>query len=154
MMEEVAKVVANSNSGWVVVEVEMKSACNHCDSSDSCGTSAVAKAFSPKVQRFSIQTERAFATGERLKLGLPESVILKAAMLVYILPLAGFFVGAYSGNLLAANIGVNQDLLAIAFALVGGVGFWALGKKFAKALEEKAQPIIIKSLGKPIDIAQ
>ncbi|MCL1050232.1 SoxR reducing system RseC family protein [Shewanella abyssi] len=154
MMEEVAKVVANSNSGWVVVEVEMKSACNHCESSDSCGTSAVAKAFSAKVQRFSIQTEGVFAQGERLKLGLPESVILKAALLVYILPLLGFFIGAYSGNLFAIGLEVNQDLLSIAGALIGGVSAWAIGKKWAIALEEKALPIIIKSLGRPIDIAQ
>ncbi|MFT5788347.1 MAG: sigma-E factor negative regulatory protein RseC [Shewanella sp.] len=154
MMEEVAKVIANNNSGWVVVEVEMKSACSHCDSGDSCGTSAVAKAFSSKVQRFSIPTERAFAKGERLKLGLPESVILKAALLVYILPLLGFFIGAYSGNLLATGLEVNQDLLSIVGALMGGVSAWAIGKEFAKALETKAQPIIIKSLGRPIDIAQ
>ncbi|MCL1056928.1 SoxR reducing system RseC family protein [Shewanella gelidimarina] len=154
MMEEIAKVVANGNSGWVVVEVEMKSACNHCESGDSCGTSAVAKAFSSKVQRFSIQTERVLAKGERLKLGLPESVILKAALLVYMLPLMGFFIGAYSGNVLAAAVDVNQDLLSIIGALIGGVSAWAVGKKFAKALEERALPIIIKSLGTPIDIAQ
>ncbi|QQX81454.1 SoxR reducing system RseC family protein [Shewanella sp. KX20019] len=154
MMEEIAKVVANSNSGWVVVEVEMKSACNHCESGDSCGTSAVAKAFSAKVQRFSIQTERVFTKGERLKLGLPESVILKAALLVYILPLLGFFIGAYSGNLLAIAVEINQDLLSIAGALIGGVSAWAIGKRWAKAVEEMALPVIIKSLGRPIDIAQ
>ncbi|WOT04339.1 SoxR reducing system RseC family protein [Shewanella youngdeokensis] len=154
MMEEVAKVVANSNSGWVVVEVEMKSACNHCDSGDACGTSAVAKAFSVKVQRFSIQTEGVFAKGERLKLGLPESVILKAAVLVYLLPLVGFFIGAYAGNLLADSLVVNQDLLSVIGAAVGSVSCWSIAKKIARSLEDKAQPIIIKSLGKPIDIAQ
>ena len=154
MMEEVAKVAANSNSGWVVVEVEMKSACNHCESGDTCGTSTVAKAFSSKVQRFSIQTERVFAKGEHLKLGLPESVILKAALLVYMFPLLGLFIGAYSGNLVAGNVEVNQDVFSIAGALIGSVGAWALGKKLAKALEEKAQPIILKSLGRPIEIAQ
>lgn len=154
MMEEIAKVVANGNSGWVVVEVEMKSACNHCKSGDSCGTSAVAAAFSSKVQRFSIQTERVLAEGERLKLGLPESVILKAALLVYMLPLMGFFIGAYSGNLIATAVDVNQDLLSIIGALFGGISTWTIGKKFARTLEERALPIIIKSLGTPIDIAQ
>ncbi|MGS0679545.1 SoxR reducing system RseC family protein [Shewanella sp. 125m-7] len=152
MMEEVARVVANGNSGWVVVEVEMKSACNHCDSSDSCGTSAVSKAFSPKVQRFSIQSELSFVKGERLKLGLPESVILKAAALVYMLPLIGFFIGALAGSQLAVLTDTHPDLLSILAALLGGITFWAIGKKAAKKLEAQAQPVIIKSLGKPIEI--
>jgi len=154
MMEEVASVVANSNAGWVVVEIEMKSACNHCDNSESCGTSAVAKAFSSKMQRFSIQTEHAFSVGERLMLGLPESVILKAALLVYILPLIGFFIGAYSGNSLAELFSVNQDLLSILFAVLGGTACWTMGKRLAKSLEQNAQPVIIKSLGKPINITK
>ncbi|GIU41986.1 sigma E factor positive regulatory protein RseC [Shewanella sairae] len=153
MMEEVARVVANGNSGWIVVEVELKSACNHCDSGDSCGTSAVSKAFSPKVQRFSIQTEQAFVKGERLKLGLPESVILKAAALVYMLPLIGLFIGAFIGNQLAVLTASHPDSFSIISALLGGLGFWALGKKTAKKLEEQAQPVIIKSLGKPIEVS-
>ncbi|MEZ9594614.1 SoxR reducing system RseC family protein [Shewanella sp. 10N.261.52.F9] len=153
MMEEIARVVANGNSGWVVVEVELKSACNHCDSGDSCGTSAVSKAFSPKVQRFSLQTEQVFVKGERLKLGLPESVILKAAALVYIMPLSGLFIGAFIGNQLAVLVGTHQDLFSIIAALIGALGFWNIGKRAAKKLESDAQPVIIKSLGKPIEIA-
>lgn len=153
MMEEIARVVANGNSGWVVVEVEMKSACNHCETSESCGTSAVSKAFSPKVQRFSIQSDQQFVKGERLKLGLPESVILKAATLVYILPLLGFFIGALLGNLSANLADINPDLCAISGGILGGFLFWKLGKRAAKKLEEQAQPIIVKSLGKPIEIA-
>ncbi|WP_299802116.1 SoxR reducing system RseC family protein [uncultured Shewanella sp.] len=153
MMEEVARVVANSNSGWVVVEVEMKSACNHCESGDSCGTSAVSKAFSPKVQRFSIQSDRQFVKGERLKLGLPESVILKAATLVYILPLVGLFIGAFGGNQIANLLGNYSDLLSICGAVFGAFVFWSVGKRAAKKLEVEAQPVIIKSLGRPIEIA-
>lgn len=152
MMEEVARVVANSNSGWVVVEVEMKSACNHCESGDSCGTSAISKAFSSKVQRFSIQSDRQFVKGERLKLGLPESVILKAATLVYILPLVGLFIGAFCGNQIASLAGTHTDLLSILGAFSGALAFWAMGKRAAKRLEAQAQPVIIKSLGKPIEI--
>lgn len=153
MMEEIARVVANGNSGWVVVEVELKSACNHCDSGDSCGTSAVSKAFSPKVQRFSLQTEQVFVKGERLKLGLPESVILKAAALVYMMPLSGLFIGAFIGNQLAVLVGTHPDLFSIIAALIGALGFWNIGKRAAKKLESDAQPVIIKSLGKPIEIA-
>lgn len=153
MMEEVARVVANENPGRVVVEVEMKSACNHCDSGDSCGTSAVAKAFSAKVQRFSIASDKAYCVGELLKLGLPESVILKAASLVYILPLLGFFLGAFVGSGLSAVLSGNEDTYAIIFSLAGGLIFWMLGRKSARNMEANAEPVIIKSLGKPIDIA-
>jgi len=36
MMEQVAKVVGTDSDGWVKVQVELKSACNHCSRSFPC----------------------------------------------------------------------------------------------------------------------
>lgn len=115
MMEEVARVISCDNQGWLTVEVTLKSACKACNNSESCGTSAVAQAFSPKTQQFSIQSERCCEPGELLKLGLPESVILKAAALVYLLPLFGLFVGAILGQFVGNLIQFNSNLSAMFF---------------------------------------
>ncbi len=152
MMEEVARVVACDKQGWLTVEVELKSSCKSCSSNESCGTSAVAQAFSSKTQQFSIQSERVCEAGELLKLGLPESVILKAAALVYLTPLLGLFVGALLGQFIASLFELNSDPCAILFAAIGGVSAWLFGKKKAKQLEVDSQPVILAYLGAGISL--
>jgi len=66
MMEEIARVV-DYQLGWVTVEVELKSACNHCASSENCGTTTIAKAFSVHTQRFSLPSEKPYHSGDLLK---------------------------------------------------------------------------------------
>lgn len=151
MMEEMAKVLESDGKGWVTVEVQVKNACNHCDNSESCGTSAVSKAFSPKVQRFSIPSDRQYQAGELLKLGLPESVLLKAAALVYLLPLLGLFFGVAVASFITSMFNLaSGDFVVIPFAIAGALLFWAKGKKMAKRMESDTQPVIISHLGHSI----
>ncbi|GGJ01519.1 sigma E factor positive regulatory protein RseC [Shewanella hanedai] len=151
MMEEMAKVLTCDGSGWVTVEVKVKNACNHCDNSESCGTSAVSKAFSPKVQYFSIPSDDHYAPGDLLKLGLPESVILKAAALVYLLPLTGLFVGVALASILSSLFSfASSDFVVIPFALVGALLFWFAARRVAKRMENDSQPVIISHLGHSI----
>lgn len=151
MMEEMAKVIKSDDKGWVTVEVEVKNSCNHCDNSESCGTSAVASAFSAKVQTFSIQSDKQYLPGQLLKLGLPESVILKAAALVYLLPLFGLFVGAAIADmLLSPFITEVTDLQVIPVALLGALTAWYYAKKKAKKMEASSQPVIISNLGQSL----
>ncbi|MBW8183649.1 SoxR reducing system RseC family protein [Shewanella nanhaiensis] len=151
MMEEMAKVLESDGKGWVTVEVQVKNACNHCDNSESCGTSAVSKAFSPKVQRFSIPSDRQYQAGELLKLGLPESVLLKAAALVYLLPLLGLFFGVAVASFITSTFNLaSGDFVVIPFAIAGALLFWAKGKKMAKRMESDTQPVIISHLGHSI----
>jgi sigma-E factor negative regulatory protein RseC len=155
LLEEIGRIVAYDTSGWVRVSVTLKSACNHCSNSDSCGTSAVAKAFAIKTQEFSLPTDKRYPVGDLVKLGLPGSVILKAAALVYMLPLCGLFLGAIIGQMLTDVVSIpasasGSDYLAILFGLVGAGFSWRMGKHFAVKLERSAQPIIIAHLGREI----
>lgn len=148
MMEEMAKVIKSDNMGWVTVEVQVKNACSHCDNSESCGTSAVASAFSPKVQVFSIPSEKHYEPGELLRLGLPESVILKAAALIYLLPLFGLFLGAGLATLVLSQYQVEvNDLQVIPVALMGAFLSWLYARRAAKKMEHISQPVILSHLG-------
>ncbi len=154
MLEEVATVIAYDPKGWVTVEIELKSACNHCSSSDNCGTSTVAKAFSIKKQQFSLMAEQACEAGDLLKLALPESVILKAAMLVYITPLVGLFLGAIMGQGLAGLLDINTDHGAMMLAAIGSFMAWKAGKSKALTLEKASTPIITAYLGQGISLSR
>lgn len=143
-----AKVLTCDGSGWITVEVQVKNACGHCDNNESCGTSAVSKAFSPKVQCFSIPSDGQYVVGDLLKLGLPESVILKAAALVYLLPLMGLFAGAALASILNSLLGLaTSDLVVIPFAFAGALLFWFAARRVAKRMENDSQPVIISHLG-------
>ncbi|MCL1073645.1 SoxR reducing system RseC family protein [Shewanella dokdonensis] len=150
MMEQVAKVIGADTDGWVTVQVEMKSACSHCSQGESCGTSAVAKAFSSKFQQFSLPATETYPKGTLLRLGLPESVVLKAAALVYLLPLIGMFVGGTLGNILAGVLNVNSDATSLLLAVLVALCAWFLGKRQARLLEASAQPVILANLGRSL----
>ncbi|WP_299794088.1 SoxR reducing system RseC family protein [uncultured Shewanella sp.] len=151
MMEEMAKVISCDTDGWVKVEVKVKNACNHCENTESCGTSAVSKAFSPKVQEFSIQSDITYQPGDLIKLGLPESVILKAAALVYLMPLLGLFSGAGLVSLISALLELSAgDLFVIPGALSGAFLFWRLARSKARQMEATSQPVILSHLGHSI----
>ncbi len=150
MMEQKARVIGQDSPDWVLVEVEMQSACNHCDNSDNCGTGSVAKAFSAKLQQFAVPADRRYEVGDLLKLGLPESVVLKSAALVYLLPLFGLLGGGLLGQVLGGQLGLNANALAMAGGLAGGFVCWWLGKRQARSLEAQAQPIILSYLGKQV----
>lgn len=150
MMEQVAKVIGQDSPDWVSVEVEMKSACNHCDNHESCGTGAVAKAFSTKMQRFAVPADRPYQQGDLLKLGLPESVVLKTAALVYLLPLSGLLLGGITGQWLGQLSAQNANATAMAGGLLGGLLAWWIGKRNAAAMESEAQPVILSYLGREL----
>lgn len=157
MMEELAKVVSSAEDGWVSVEVELKSACYSCDNDENCGTAAVSKAFSPKTQSFAVQTQLPVIVGEMVKIGLPESVILKAAALVYLFPLVGFFVFAFLGTFLFERLSLATELTqatdfpSIVFGSIGAFASWFLGRRQAKKIESIAQPVILSRLGHRIN---
>ncbi|MBV7314232.1 SoxR reducing system RseC family protein [Shewanella sp. NIFS-20-20] len=150
MMEQLAKVIDCRDPHWPLIEVTMTSACNHCDSGESCGTQAVSKAFSPKVQRFFVHSERACQLGDVLKIGVAESVILKAAALVYLLPLLGLFVGALVGQWLTGVTSVSGQGMVMAIAAVGALIAWRVAKRWAVRLEANAQPQVMANLGQPL----
>ncbi|MCF1427172.1 MAG: SoxR reducing system RseC family protein [Shewanella sp.] len=150
MMEQQARVLSQTYADWVQVEVEMKSACNHCDNSEQCGTASVAKAFSVKEQRFSVPADRQYEPGDLLKLGLPESVVLKSAALVYLPPLFGLLGGGLTGQWLASLNGWSTNSLAMFGGFFGALLCWCLGKRAARQLEAEAQPVILAYLGKEL----
>lgn len=150
MMEQVGKVVDIPQYGKVTIEIELKSACNHCSNDESCGTKAISKAFSKKTQRLNIHSTKKFKQGDLVKIGLPESIIIKSAALVYLFPLLGLFLGAFLAQSWHINVPVSNDTMAILSAFMVGIIFWFIGKQMAKKLEVRAIPIIISNLGTSI----
>ncbi|MGL4475373.1 MAG: SoxR reducing system RseC family protein [Shewanella sp.] len=150
MMEQFAKVIDCRDPYMPLIEVTLTSACNHCDTGESCGTQAVSKAFSPKVQRFFIHSPYACRLGDVLKIGVTESVLLKAAALVYMLPLVGLFSGALVGQWLSELTDFSGQSGVIISSILGAIATWRLAKWWSVKLETKAEPQVMANLGQPL----
>ena len=113
MIIETGTVVAlESDALWV--ETIQKTACEACVAQKGCGTRVLSK-LTGKTNRIRVLTNRSCADlkiGQDVSIGIPEDVIVKGSMLVYILPVLCAVIGAWLG-------GSSGDLVSIASALSG-----------------------------------
>ena len=73
--------------------------------------------------------------GDPVSLSLDESVILRGALLAYLLPLAGLLIGALTGQL------IGGESLAMAGGGAGMVLAWATARLIARRYFADLQPV-------------
>ena len=140
MVEEIATVVSADDSGVWLTTTPVTS-CNACQVSDDCGTGIVAKTLTPRTQQFYIQTELPLLPGEQVKIGLHEHNLLKAAMMVYLLPLLLMLLLA----LLGSSIGLSEGGI-ILLAVLGATAGFMLARRYDRAQAGLAQLSILQVL--------
>ena len=113
MIVETGTVVAlESDALWV--ETIQKTTCEACVAQKGCGTRVLSK-LTGKTNRIRVLAEQScdhLKIGQDVSIGIPEDVIVKGSMLVYILPVLCAVIGAWLG-------GSSGDLVSIASALSG-----------------------------------
>ena len=123
MIEEGATVV-DVAEGFVWVETRRRSACGHCDSAETCGTSALAKLFGERRNRLRIDDPVGLRTGDQVVIGIANGALVRASLTAYLLPLIVLVT--------AAGIGTALQLAEGAVALLGlaglGSGLWLGGR--------------------------
>jgi sigma-E factor negative regulatory protein RseC len=113
------------------VEVERVAACPRCAAGRGCGAGLLAGSTRPVSLAIALPPDSEFRAGDSVVLALHPAHLLKAAALVYGLPLAGLLLALGGGQLFAAPLG---DLEAVAWAVAGlaaGVagGRWRLRRQ-------------------------
>lgn len=84
MLEESA-VVTRIDGHLIFVKSLQSSACKSCHQQDSCGTSLYAK-FLPK-REMGLSSAISLQVGDKIVVGIEESQLLKASLLMYMFPL-------------------------------------------------------------------
>lgn len=117
MIEENA-VVISSEAGIVEVEVRRRSSCNACSARAGCGVSLLDRVLGRRPQRLLAANKLGVSEGDEVVVGLPEGLLLKAAVAAYLVPLLGLLGGAIVGDLL---IGAERggETLPLITGLVG-----------------------------------
>ncbi|HDZ9228197.1 TPA: SoxR reducing system RseC family protein [Vibrio cholerae] len=148
----VTKVVPAQQGFQVTLSCEQQTSCSSCQSSKSCGTGIVSKAFGNKTLFWRLQTTQALEAGEVVEIGLPEKSVLQSAALVYLLPLFFMMLGAWLGEQwLAPMLGFGEGIVILTALLFIALGVW-VAKHYAKVLELRSQQqvVLLRKLGIPV----
>jgi len=138
MMEEEAY-VSEVAAGRVWIEKNRKSSCSGC--AEACPSSLASGLFGEKRVRLSVRTDLPLSPGDKIVIGVAEDVLAKGSLLIYLLPLAGFFAGAWLGKSV-----VGSDLASALAGLVG-LGLCYAGLKAARLFDREGyQPVILRKI--------
>ena len=96
MLEEPAEVVEIVGN-FARVRAYPKLACGSCSARSGCGTSLLSSLFPERGRTFMAQNTIGATIGDRVVVGVDESSMQRASLLMYLVPLLGFFGGALVG---------------------------------------------------------
>ena len=124
-------IVEKVEAGWAWVKTKRSSACSSCASRSHCLTQG-----SDQMVVKAQNTAQA-KKGDEVELYLSTKTKLKSTAIVYLIPVFGIFVGAFSANPLSAVIGLNPSLGMALFTLTGLVLSVFLMRYLANRMDSK-----------------
>lgn len=135
--------IVRIEQGCLWVESAKTSGCVGCKSQPGCGQAIFSKW---GAQRFVIPVlplktgTSSYEVGDEVRFGMPDGAVLRASLLVYLVPAVGLLLGAWLG----ASIAENQ-WLSLAGGLVGliGSGFGVYLHTWRTRLDGRMQPSLI-----------
>jgi sigma-E factor negative regulatory protein RseC len=129
MIEEQA-VVISSEGAFARVEARRSNVCGPCGSKSVCGVSALAKLFGKRRGSLRVRNPIGAGPGDRVVVGLDESVLTTGSFVIYIVPLLTLVIFAVVGQWLAGVLAFES---AEPMAIAGGLlGLW-LGLSAARS---------------------
>lgn len=123
--------VEKVEAGWAWVKTKRSSACSSCASRSHCLTQG-----SDQMVVKAQNTAQA-KKGDEVELYLSSKTKLKGTAIVYLIPVFGLFVGAFSANPLSAAMGMNPSLGMAVFTLTGLVLSVFLMRYLANRMDSK-----------------
>ncbi|MBT8137510.1 MAG: SoxR reducing system RseC family protein [Gammaproteobacteria bacterium] len=104
MLRESGHVIAVTG-GAVQVRGKAPSSCARCAAGRGCGGAFFGRILGDTAQTITGQPVGELAAGDEVCIAIPESTLLHAAILAYLVPLAALLAGAVAGHLLAGETG-------------------------------------------------
>jgi sigma-E factor negative regulatory protein RseC len=117
MIATTARVVSISN-GTAQIDPTTTSGCGGCKSRNSCGVSGLGKYFSNTRKSIEVNCDANVHAGDELQLTMSEGDLLKAGLLVYLLPVVLSLIGA--GVASSMGFGDAGSVLGMMIGFVSG----------------------------------
>ncbi|MEI8208190.1 MAG: Fis family transcriptional regulator [Methylococcales bacterium] len=143
MIEEAAVVVKIEHQ-QVWVTSGQNSACGGCQQKASCTTNALASVISKK--QVPVDCDMQLKVGDEVVVAIDEGLLLRASLLLYLLPLAFLFLGAGIANGLLPAETPNLDLWIASSALLSFLlSLWLINKaQSLLILNYYARPVVLR----------
>jgi sigma-E factor negative regulatory protein RseC len=85
-------VVTKVSNKFILVETQTESSCKSCDlSSKGCGTSVLADFLGRKKINIKVANNNNNKIGDKVTIAIPEKIVLKASLIIYLFPLLFMF---------------------------------------------------------------
>jgi sigma-E factor negative regulatory protein RseC len=121
--------------------------CGHCNSEGGCGSSSLSKLFcSHKPRHFKVSNEVHAKVGDEVQVSIPDGVLLRGAMKLYVLPLILLLLGGIVGVGMAEE-SAGRDIYAAAGAVIGLLLGFVLARLSPSVAQAVASSIITSRSG-------
>lgn len=140
MVKEWATVV-RWQDGRAVLRYGSSAGCGSCKAKAACGSYLLNKLGPEAEHQLEVPVSEALVAGQKVEVGIPEGSLLRSAMLVYLTPLLGLFIGAG----LAPALAESQALVPVG-GMLGGVAGFLLARNIARRIGGTGdyEPVILQ----------
>lgn len=146
MLEEKG-VVVETNDEFAWVETQRQQACGHCASKSSCGTASLASVLGQKTTVVKAVNSIHANIGDNVIVAIGEQVLLRSALLMYLVPLLLMFAFAGGYEMLTQQnwLAHHEGWTIVSGALGFGLGLlWLNYLNHNLAHRRQYQPIVIR----------
>jgi sigma-E factor negative regulatory protein RseC len=113
--------VLTAEPGRLLVSFEPLSQCRRCMAGQGCGAGVFGRLFPARTSSLVLSTQQSFKPGQKVRVGLRPAQLLRASLVLYGAPLAGFLLGLLLGNVLFQGLAYGE-WLALVLAVFSGAG--------------------------------
>ncbi|WP_100640007.1 SoxR reducing system RseC family protein [Marinobacter salexigens] len=139
MITETGKVVAVTE-GYAWVQTIRANACQSCSARHGCGQKLLATATSGRANQVRVVNSVNAQVGQSVTLGIGESALLGASLLVYALPLLLMVVASLAGHQLFGG----NDFAAMTGAAAGLATGFAISRKLQRRNAGSYEPKLLR----------
>jgi sigma-E factor negative regulatory protein RseC len=145
MIEELAVVVKIENH-QVWVESGQNSVCGGCHQKASCTTNALGSVL--KKKSVPVDSDIQLKTGDEVMVAIDESLLLRASLLLYLVPLIALFTGAGIADWLLADNTAYADLWIAGSAILSFlISLWLINQaQSLLILNYYARPVVVRKI--------
>jgi len=145
MIEELAVVVKTENH-QIWVESGQNSACGGCLQKASCSTNAIGSVL--KRKSVPVDCDIQLKTGDQVMVAIDERLLLRASLLLYLMPLIALFTGAGMTDWLLTENALNADIWIAGSAVLSFVvSLWFINKaQSLLILNYYARPVVVRKV--------
>lgn len=145
-MIEATAIVVKIENHQVWVESRPAAACGGCAQKSSCAGNALDSVLKKKA--VPVDSDMPLKLGDEVMVAVDESLLLRASLLLYLLPLVALFTGAGIADALLADSMIYADLWIAGSALLSLLLSLYLINKVQKLLllNYYARPVVVKKM--------